>query len=68
MLASDDERLEGAPRPGDVLEGKYEVERVLGAGGMGLVVAARHRPALSVLPISAPPAKYVPLSDAGRIS
>jgi len=29
-------------RPGDVLAGKFEVERVLGAGGMGVVVAARH--------------------------
>ncbi|HEY5935912.1 MAG TPA: serine/threonine-protein kinase [Kofleriaceae bacterium] len=32
-----------AMRPGDVIAGKYEVERVLGEGGMGLVVAARHR-------------------------
>jgi eukaryotic-like serine/threonine-protein kinase len=32
----------GVPRPGDVLGGKYEVERVLGAGGMGVVLAARH--------------------------
>ena len=30
------------PRPGQVLAGKYRVERVIGAGGMGYVVAARH--------------------------
>ena len=28
--------------PGDIVAGKYKVERVLGAGGMGVVVAARH--------------------------
>src|SRR5437667_12555172 len=28
---------------GDVIEGKYRVDRVLGAGGMGTVVAATHR-------------------------
>ncbi|MGD0529805.1 MAG: serine/threonine-protein kinase [Polyangiaceae bacterium] len=29
-------------RPGDILAGKYRVERILGAGGMGVVVAAHH--------------------------
>lgn len=29
-------------KPGDILLGKYRVERILGQGGMGIVVAARH--------------------------
>jgi serine/threonine-protein kinase len=33
---------ENAPRPGDVLAGKYRVESVLGIGGMGMVLLVRH--------------------------
>ncbi|HEX3344971.1 MAG TPA: serine/threonine-protein kinase, partial [Polyangiaceae bacterium] len=32
----------GQPQPGDVILGKYRVERVIGLGGMGAVVSARH--------------------------
>jgi serine/threonine-protein kinase len=42
-------------KPGDVLGGKYRIERVIGRGGMGVVAAARHtelhqRVAIKVLP------------------
>jgi serine/threonine-protein kinase len=33
---------EAGVREGDVLDGKYQVERILGAGGMGVVVTARN--------------------------
>jgi serine/threonine-protein kinase len=38
----DAELVAGAPQPGDVIEGKYKVEKVIGAGGMGFVLAAHH--------------------------
>ena len=31
------------PAPGDLIAGKYQVEGVLGSGGMGVVVVARHQ-------------------------
>jgi serine/threonine protein kinase len=35
-------QAEAPVRPGDVLAGKYRVEKILGVGGMGVVVAAFH--------------------------
>jgi serine/threonine-protein kinase len=34
--------MSGRVQPGDVLDGKYAVERVIGQGGTGYVVAAQH--------------------------
>jgi serine/threonine-protein kinase len=38
----DDPNSAAGVREGDILAGKYRVERVLGIGGMGVVVAAHH--------------------------
>ena len=39
---SDDARLSSYVKPGDLIGGKYRVDRIVGAGGMGVVVAATH--------------------------
>jgi serine/threonine-protein kinase len=40
---NDPQAMSEAPvKPGDILAGKYRVEKVLGVGGMGVVVAAMH--------------------------
>ncbi len=36
------EQLKDIPKPGQVLAGKYRVERIIGVGGMGAVVEATH--------------------------
>ena len=42
MTANADDLPQGIPAPGDVLSGKYQIERVIGMGGMGVVLAAQH--------------------------
>jgi serine/threonine-protein kinase len=41
-VAQEQNELEGVPEPGEIVVGKYRVDRVLGVGGMGCVVAATH--------------------------
>ena len=42
LLVQDDLEAAAGVREGEVLADKYRVERVLGVGGMGVVVAATH--------------------------
>jgi len=42
VIESNDLPFEAPVRPGDLLADKYKVERVLGVGGMGVVVSAHH--------------------------
>src|SRR5580692_5366081 len=42
LVQGNDPQSSAGVREGDVLAGKYRVERVLGMGGMGVVVAAMH--------------------------
>ena len=48
------------PRPGDMIAGKYVVERLLGQGGMGAVFAARH------VKLAKPVAIKIMFGDAGN--
>jgi serine/threonine protein kinase len=40
--AHSDPAASGIPAAGEIIAGKYEIEQLLGAGGMGVVVSARH--------------------------
>ena len=42
MTYGGDVQAAAGVREGDVIAGKYRVEKIVGAGGMGVVVAARH--------------------------
>ncbi len=37
-----EENLEGIPEPGDIIGSKYEVDGIIGVGGMGVVLAGTH--------------------------
>lgn len=41
-MSDDEPESQAYPKPGEILEGKYEIQRILGEGAMGAVMRATH--------------------------